>query len=238
VLKRQTFSGFETNGALKNEIVYTGKWQVHRDNIEDFETLIGESAADWADEGYIVTSINPVKLSDVEYEYTLEAKNTDNTSASPAQDDDRSKLSERQDFYPGSADFKIDGAMSGWTTKDNKKILITAAGGTWDPAEECPFVVTGPMDKKYYERVIQCLTVQSTQYKKKDPMQMLPTFKELYEATIINAVMFGYSGGSWRATKQEGEKILDNAGNAWTKYTITWMCAPFDWVWNATYWGA
>ena len=238
VLPRKSFAGYEADGSLKIETVYTGKWQVHTDNREEFETLVGESAEDWADQGYIVTSVNPVKLSDIEYEYTLEAKNTDSSAASPASEDDRSKLWERQDFYPGSADFKIDGPMSGWTMKDGKKKTIKESGGEWTAAEECPFVMTGEMEKKYAERVIQCLTVQVTQYIRKDPMLMLPTFKQLYEAVQINGDYLGTTGGSWRAVKQDGEKILDNEGKPWTKYTTTWMCAPFDWEWNATYWGA
>ena len=238
VLPRKTFAGYETDGSLKIETVYTGKWQVHADNREEFETLIGESAEDWADQGYIVTSVNPVKLSDVEYEYTLEAKNTDSSSASPPTEDDRSKLWERTDDYPGSAEFKIDSRMAGWIMKDNKLTKITEAGGTWSAAKDCPFVFSEPMEEKYVERVVRCVIVQETIYKKVDPIKILSELKTIYESSEIFPNEFGIAGTSWRVTKVEGEKILDNEGKPWTKFTAVYMCAPFNWQWNAAYWGA
>jgi hypothetical protein len=239
VLKRQTLAGYETDGNLKTEVVYTGKWQVHADNRQEFETLIGESAADWADEGYIITSINPVKLSDIEYEYTLEAKNPDNSSASPATEDDRSKLWERIDLYPGSADFKIDAKMTGYTTKDNLLVKINSIKpGTWDPEKYCPFSpFSEELDKKYAERVIVCMTVQRTTYKKQDPMKTLQDFQIDFQNPLIWNDMFGCPNSSWRPIKVDCEKILDNAGNPWSKITKVYMLAPFNWEWNSTYWG-
>lgn len=234
--REETFKGYDAGGNPIREIKWSGRWQVSKDNIEDFQNITGDSAADWADEGYIITNISPNQISDMEYEFSLEAKNPDNASI-PKTEDDRSKLSERKDYYPGSAEFKIDAKMAGWTEQDGMlKKMNEVTRASWDPAKDCPFEMTTEMDKKYVEKVITCVTVQLTSYWKGDPMTQIANFKATYELNSIASDLYG-NIGSWRVTKKEGEKILDNNGDPWTKFTATFICAPFTFKWNASYWG-
>jgi len=169
--KQDTYNGFDNGGSALNTTTYTGKWQVHKDNMDDFENLAGESAESWAEEGYIVKQVSRSQISDMEYEYTLNAYNPDQVGipANYGQLDNRSNLSAREDVMPGTREFTLTAEMAGYVrekpAKDSTLLKVTDQdvsqilkpiktsvmyhnmssadqANAWLPATSCPFLWT------------------------------------------------------------------------------------------------
>ncbi|MEI8245823.1 MAG: hypothetical protein WCI51_08340 [Lentisphaerota bacterium] len=115
--REETLKGYDISGNVIREIKYSGRWQVNKDGLEEFKNLTGSSAADWSDEGYIVSRVSPSQISDVEYEISVEASNPDEYQSgggNPSMLDDRSKLSARTDIEVKCLEFTLSARQAGW----------------------------------------------------------------------------------------------------------------------------
>lgn len=181
VKREEGFKAFDDNGGVVREIKYTGRWQVFKDNLDEFKNITGDSAAAWAEDGYIITRVSPSQISDVEYEYNLEASDPANYNSNSNPDsmlDDRSKLSNRIDVNPGMREFILTEKQCGWIKEKPfkkgsstelidkdlpeiwKPIVKTAMYQlvddeykemVWKASRDCPFVIPGNNDNNYID---------------------------------------------------------------------------------------
>ena len=134
----ETLKAYDVSGNAIREVKWSGRWQVNKDGLEEFKNLTGSSAADWADEGYIVSRVSPSQVSDVEYEISIEATNPDEYQSgggNPSMLDDRSKLSARTDIEVKTLEFTLSAAQAGWTMEKPFKAGSTDTLVTQDVKE-------------------------------------------------------------------------------------------------------
>lgn len=241
---RQTLGGWDTFGYPKVETVYTGKWQVDADHKKDFDGLVGYSAKEWAQDGFVAVQVDPVKLSDAEWEITIEARDPDsyNNQGRNLSDclDDRSDLTDRVDVNPGVSEYRPSMTECGWAEKDGKPKMMPDIPIPWDRATQCPFVRTDPLPQKYFQRPTICMTVELTRHIKGDPRDNFKTIQYRFSAAE-QQIKSGFSEmsestGSWLRRQFSCVKIFDNHKKPWTKIVELYMQAPDGMRWNPTYW--
>ena len=233
VKRRETFAGYDFFGNLKREIVWTGRWRVHRDSRQDFENITGASAADWADEGYIVTSVDPSRISDMEYEYTLEAKSPEFSNlAAMHYKNDRTNLAARMDVMVDSGTFILSAEQCGWVRNE--------AGGydeieDWDGGASCPFQTEDVLDREMIGGELLCAILTVSTFRKGETRRhVADEVQWVGSSRIVNNA--DGNDGDWRKIEIKADIINDSRGDAWTKVSRKYMHAPAGLKWNSNYW--
>ncbi len=236
VKKDIQFKGYNTSGGAKKDEVYTGRWQVHADSIEEFYDMIGESASDWAEEDFTVTEIHPNYISDIEYEVTLTAKNlSSSTSIKISSHDYRDDIESGTPVYTGDTyEFLITAENAGWTTDtdgSNKKIE------NWDASSNCPFAnQSSALDENLINETIICATVTKTRYHKGDPAKYVDTLNDWQHdsSQVLNGKLGNYSG-SFRKVGISSRRVLNRAGETYTRIDEVYQECPGTFTWNSTW---
>jgi len=231
------FLCFNNDGSVANEVIYTGRWQVHKDSLDDFNVLSGTSAADWADDGFIVTAIEPTRLSATEYQITLTARSPACQLQFAPIYDDRSNLSARKDVKVDLSEFKLTPEQCGWTQQNGSWIKLNKLQSSSWTARYCPLTTSTELDWSLTQTPLRTTTVAVTEYKRGQVSLYVKTLAEWNESDILNNYTLCNDTGSWRKLHQESELILDNLGKFWTKITRHYQKAPGSFSWNASYAG-
>ena len=233
VKRRETFGGYDIFGSLRREIVWTGRWRVHRDNKQDFENITGSSAADWAEEGYIVTSVDPSRISDMEYEYTVEAKSPEFSNlASMQYKNDRTNLSSRVDVMVDSGTFILSAEQCGWSKADDGGYDEIA---DWDPDTNCPFQTEDTLDKEIIGGELLCAILTVSTYRRGETRRhVADEVRWTNSSRIVNNA--DGNEGDWRKIEIKADIINDSRGDVWTKVSKKYMHAPAGFKWNPDFW--
>ncbi len=233
VKRRETFAGYDIFGNLKREIVWTGRWRVHRDNKQDFENITGTSAADWAEEGYMVTSVDPSRISDMEYEYTVEAKSPENSNlASMHYKNDRTNLGSRVDVMVDSGTFILSAEQCGWIKNDDGRYEEIE---DWDCGTSCPFETEDTLEQEMIGGELLCAILTVSIYRKGETRRHVAAEVQWTSSARIVSNADGHEG-DWRKIEIKADIINDSRGDVWTKVSKKYMHAPAGFKWNQNYW--
>jgi hypothetical protein len=233
VKRRETFAGYDIFGNLKREIVWTGRWRVHRDNKQDFENITGFSAADWAEEGYIVTSVDPSRISDMEYEYTVEAKSPENSNlALMHYKNDRTNLASRIDVMVDSGTFILSAEQCGWIKNDEGKYDEIE---DWLFGASCPFQTEDMLEKEMIGSELLCAVLTVSTYRRGETRRHVTAEVQWANSSRIVSNADGHEG-DWRKIEIKADIINDSRGDVWTKVSKKYMHAPASFKWNPNFW--
>ena len=231
------FLRYNVDGSVANEVIYTGRWQVHKDNIDEFNQMSGTSAADWADSNFIVTGIEPIKLSEMEYQVTLTARSIASQSLyAQFHYDDRSNLSSRKDFKIGYSELKLTPEQCGWSIQDSVWIKLNRLKAqSWAAATDCPLKTSSELNWSLSQTPLRTLTVTVTEYKFGNVALYVNEMAQWDSSDVLDGFSVGNYSGSWRKIDQQAELVLDNLGKFWTKITRHYQKAPGQLSWNSSY---
>ena len=238
IRRNAKFNGYDPYGNILAEVVYTGRWQVHADYCAEFDRKIGLSAADWAESGFTVTSLNASRVSDMEYEYTVEAKDLDasGTGNIPFTYDPRHDLGSRKDYKFSSANIFFSARDAGWM-KNSKGELVEMnkqKSGSWTPSVDCPFRTESVLPKAMADCNLSCVAVTETIYRKGLPERYASSLRDWQKNNPV-VTSIGGTSGNWKKKSQSTSIITDNRNNPWTKITRHYLDAPGYYQWNVNY---
>jgi len=231
----EAFNGYDVDGKIKRVIIWTGRWRVHYDNLSDFENRVGESAEEWAIAGAIITKVDPVRVTDLIYEVSMEAREPESSgeSASEFNMDDRSRLGRRVDIFCKEVDFMLGASDCGWHKNSQGQFEEIPE---WDFNTQCPFITTSPLPSEIIDTNLKCVFVSKTTFlrgRSKAHVRMnLDWSRTPRIVTSVTGIM-----GSWLKQSFDTEEVFDNEGKRWTKIIRSYMHAPSNCIWNSNYGG-
>ena len=231
----EAFNGYNSDGRINKVVVWTGRWRVHRDNLPDFEGLVGESAEEWSVQGAIITKIDPVRITDLIYEVVMEAKDPDNSGASALDFniDDRSRLRSRVDILCKEVDYILNASECGWNKNSKGQYEEIPE---WEAGKMCPFNTSAPLPSEMIDANLKCVYVSHTSFLRgRSKAHVRMNLEWSRTARIVNSVA-GVSG-SWLKQSFETEEVFDNEGKRWTKIIRSYIHTPSGHSWNINYGG-
>ncbi len=157
----EAFNGYDEDGKIKKVIIWTGRWRVHKDNLSDFENRVGESAENWTMPSAIITKVDPVRVTDLIYEVTMEAKEPENSGALEFNMDDRSKLGSRVDIICKEVDFLLNASDCGWNKNSQGQYEEIPE---WDAEKLCPFTTATPLPHEVIDANLKCVFISKTTF--------------------------------------------------------------------------
>lgn len=231
----EAFNGYNSDGGINKIIIWTGRWRVHRDNLPDFENRVGESAEEWSVHNAIITKVDPVRVTDLIYEVTMEAKEPDNSGASALEFnmDDRSRLGSRVDILCKEVDYILNAGECGWNKNSQGKYEVIPE---WEAEKQCPFNTSEPLPVEIIDAGLKCVFVSQTSFlrgRSKAHVQMNLDWSRT--PRVVNSVAGVY--GSWLKQSFDTEEVFDNEGKRWTKIIRSYIHTPAGYTWNNSYGG-
>ena len=231
----EAFNGYDADGKINSVIIWTGNWRVHYDNLSDFENKVGESAEEWAIAGAIITKVDPLRVTDLIYEVSMEAREPENSGGNAIEFnmDDRSRLGRRVDIICKEVDFMLDANNCGWHKNPQGQYEEIPE---WDAQTQCPFTSISPLPPEMIDANLKCVFVSKTTFlrgRSKAHVRMnLNWSREPRLVVSVAGVM-----GSWLKQSFDTEEVFDNEGKRWTKIIRSYMHSPADYDWNSNYGG-
>ncbi|MDD3118474.1 MAG: hypothetical protein PHQ27_04810 [Victivallales bacterium] len=231
------FSGYDLYGNPVTEKVYTGRWQLRADFCAEFDRRIGGSAVEWSEEGFIIRTLNRIRISEMEYEYTLTARNPNTTvNYAPMIYDPRHSLGSRKDYEFFTMDFHVNARMAGWGMNSAGTLvkLNNIQPENWSADDDCPFHATAELPRSICDTSLTCSAVGECFYRKGLPnlhAATLAAWKN--EPKIVSSV--GGCHGNWRKLEQRTAIVTDTQNRPWTKIERRYIDAPTDYTWNENY---
>jgi len=230
----EAFNGYDSNGNINKVIIWTGRWRVHRDNLVDFENRVGESAEGWTIQGTIITKVDPIRVTDLIYEVSMEAREPENSeSALEFNMDDRARLGSRVDIICKEVDYILNASDCGWNKNSQGQYAKIPA---WDAQKLCPFVTTTPLPQEMIDANLKCVFVSKTTFLKGRSKAHVRMNLKWSRTPRIVASVAGVIG-FWQKQSFDTEEVFDNEGKRWTKIIRSYMHTPADQQWNINYGG-
>ena len=235
VKRSENFDGYDANGNVKKIINWTAWWRVAKNELTDFENKIGDSASEWAKPGTIITRVDPVRINDLLYEVTMEAKEpkTSGSYALEYNTDDRSNLGNRKDVESRETDYILSVSQCGWFKNSQGQYEEIP---DWDAATLCPFNTSSPLPQELIGAHLKCVQVQEAKFLRgRSQTHVGMNVNWSTSARTLNEV--AGVNGSWLKQSFETEEVFDNEGKRWTKVIRSYLHAPADMSWNGSYGG-
>jgi len=231
----ESFNGYDSNGNINKEIVWTGRWRVHRDNLPDFENLVGESAEDWTTSGAIITKVDPVRVTDLIYEVSMEAKEPEDSGASALEfnTDNRSKLGSRVDVICKEVDYLLSASDCGWNKNSQGQFEEIPE---WDAQKLCPFTTSAPLPQEIIDANLKCVFVSKITFLRGCSKAHIRMNLDWSRTPRIVTSVAGVTG-AWLKQSFNTEEVFDNEGKRWTKIIRSYIHSPADHTWNSNYGG-
>lgn len=230
--RSEKFAGFDEKHRPLRDITYHSLWRVRASDAGNFEGLSGTLASGWASGRAVVTAVEPGKINDSEYEFTLSAEDENNSSFNPAYSvDSRSDLRSRRDFRATLSDFRLTPEMAGFRRENGRWAHLE----NWSASSDCPFAGTTGPDESLIDAVFKCVLIRESSYVPGGAAAAIPGMVRWADTRVFQGTVGGCSGSFLRAD-MDCEELLDNSGNRWTKISRSWQRAPEGRSWNASYW--
>jgi len=231
----EAFNGYDDDGKINKVIIWNGRWRVHRDNLVDFENRVGESAEDWTIPGAIITKVDPIRVTDLIYEVSMEAREPKDSGASALEFnmDDRSNLGRRVDIICKEVDYMLSAGDCGWHKNSQGQYEEIS---DWDAQKLCPFVTTDALPSEMIDASLKCVFVSKTTFLRGRSKAHVRMNLDWSRTPRIVSSVAGVMG-SWQKRSFDTEEVFDNEGKRWTKIIRSYMHTPADQQWNSNYGG-
>jgi len=233
--RAEEHAGYLPSGRRYSETVWQAKWRVPASRIADFRQLSGTSAADWAGADAIVTECTEEKLSPVEYQVTVTARNRYSffRRFSTATLDDRSDLGNRVDIKVTYRDLVISAQQAGFYRSRNDVYLPNTL---WNPAVDCPLIRPDGTPFSLFNRNLPTMVVCESRYYRGGVGDNLNRVAEWRGDGAIYSGRLGKHAAKWLRMDIKADNITDNDGRIWTRIDRFYRLPPANCQWNPTYW--
>ncbi len=227
--------GFSATGTRYNEIVWSSKWSVPTNLIENYQNIIGTTAS-WAGSGCLITACSVQRLSKAEYLVTLEARNafSRQLNMSSGVPDDRSNLASREDLNVTYRDLLVTTSQAGYQA--NRYGVVTPRSG-WYWQLECPLVCSDNTPFPLYNRNLPTMVVCQSKYFSKGTGSNLDKVEQWRNAGVIFNGQIGNLTANWLKMDIKASDVLDNEGKLWTKIDYYYRLPPAGQQWNGYFFG-
>ncbi len=231
----EAFNGYDADGNINKIVHWTGRWRVHSANLADFENKVGESAEDWAIPGAIITKVDPVRVTDLIYEVTMEAREAKDSGSSGLDFnmDNRSNLRCRVDIICKEVDYILNASACGWHKNLQGKYEEIPE---WDAQKLCPFVTTAPLPAEMIDANLKCVFVSKTTFLRGRSKAHVKMNLDWSRTPRVVSNVAGVLG-SWLKRSFNTEEVFDNEGKRWTKIIRSYIHTPAGYTWNSNYGG-
>jgi hypothetical protein len=233
VKRQESFSGYDSDGNIDKVVNWTSRWRIHRDSLSDFENITGQSAEEWSTSGTIITKVEPVRVTDLIYEVTMEAEELENSGVSAASYslDNRSKLANRKDIFCKEVDYVLTAAQCGWYEEAKGKFEKIP---DWTPAKQCPFITSSNLDIEMINTKLKCVFVSEVSFLRGRSKAHVKMNLDWSRISRVESRVAGVTG-SWLKKNFDTEELFDNEGKRWTKIIRSYIHAPAGFEWNTSY---
>ncbi len=231
--RTERLAAFGSSETAEKEIIWTGRWRVTAQDRAIFENQLGASAAEWAEENFIISRITPERVSDCEYEYTLEARLpetilSDNTPYWHDRD-----LPDRNEFYARVGEIRFTPRQCGYCWSYLGQYVLLA---NWSPSAQCPLVTTVPLDPRWINQGVKLLEVVAVNYLAGPSGRNLSTIRNwLAGAKVVRATLAGITG-NWLKVDLNVDDLTDSRDRRWTRITKIYRQPPAQYEWNSLFW--
>ena len=228
VRRKERFEGFHWTGRMSTSATLLARYQLHRDDLENFRGIVG-TEAEWADDGMVIFEMQEEKRSEVEYIVTLEARNPDFLQWKTDGDDD---------IYEGRVDYKVDMAEI-FVSASMAGYVQNASGGfeliaDWNYSKSCPFTTSGALGMNYINNIIRTAEVTVTEYIKGSSQSMLSDLLDWNSSRLDDGA--NIPGNALRL-RQKSSDVRTKDGTVYVKLTRIYQLPPDGMSWNIVYWG-
>ncbi len=233
VLREEKFIGFNRQGRARRRVVWTSRWRVRRDSLRSFENVAGASAYSWTGGNSVVTSSAPRRISDLEYEYTLQAIPRNGNMYEVIDDDDRSDLAGRVDVVVNVADFMLAAEHCGWRRLSDGSLYAIP---DWDPSSSCPLNASATLPGNLIDAVLKTVQAVETRYYRMHSYNLVAQVQSWMSTSRVWSGKVGSHTGQWLKEDVTTEVVIDDAGEAWQKVAAVFRLPPAGYQWNSNYW--
>lgn len=230
--RSEEFAGFDESSRPLRNIYYHSLWRAPAAEAGNFENLSGTAASGWAAENAIVTGVEPARINQFEYEFTISAEDENNSSLNSNYTiDNRTNLGGRRDYRAMLSDFRLTPEMAGFRRENSRWVQIE----NWNPATGCPFNETSGLDESMINAIFKCVLIRESFYLAGGAANAIDTMVEWASSRVFSGSV-GSCSGSFLRAGMDCDELNDTSGNRWTKVTCTYQRAPESRTWNAAYW--
>ncbi len=235
VIREERFTGRNVIGMIYRDIVFTGRWRVRHDDRGDFHHLTGSSARSWAGQEATVVKIHEKRISDQEYEVTMQAydddspwfmqmRNSDNNGQAP--DNKRHYRFEMGEYF-------LTATHCGYRLHEDGYYITL---GEWDGNDMCPLSTTSPLPKSMINAPVNTVILEETRYYRSDSNKLASDLVAWNNSgRIYNGKLAQITAG-WLKEDQQTTELVDNKGRTWTKVVRLYRHPPASHSWNSNYW--
>ena len=229
--QNEKFSGFDLKGTPRREVIYKSVWQVAADDFKNFTDISGQNAS-WSNDDAVITKVTPEKISEAEYEITIEAQRRSNPGLYTLYSfGDYENLSSKVELDCKLIDFRLSPKDCGYFLNSDGMHEVLAG---WQPGSECPFVAKNVLHPRFINLILKILRISETTYCKGNMNRAIPEMTEWISTRVFNGKVGKYQG-SYLKSDLQSKEIYDNHGNIWTKITRVYDLAPDGAEWNQYY---
>ena len=224
---------FGSSTTAEKEIVWTGRWRGAAQDRAVFENRLGESAAEWAEADFVISRITPKRISDCEYEYTLEARLPETITASGGAYWRDRDLPDRHEFYARLGELRLSARQCGYCWNYQGQYTRIA---NWDPMLECPLATTAPLNYRLVNQAVKVLEIVAVNYLSGPSGNNLDVIRNwLNTARVVRATLGGITD-NWLKIDLDVDDITDSRDRRWTRISKIYRRPPASYDWNGNYW--
>ena len=215
--------------------IWRSLWRANAEDQQLFENMLGSSAEEWTgDKNAIVSKISPRRISDCEYEYTLEARYpediTSNHSGSNWQDDD---LPERLEYYTRVGEIRLTPRQCGYRRRyyGNYRTI-----NNWNSNLECPLNTSNPLPINMIDQPLKLLEIVEVSYLNGTSSENLSQITSWFTQNRVSTETLAGVTGSFLRYDLDVDDITDKRDRKFTRINKIYRLAPSSYSWNPAFW--
>lgn len=234
VLRSEEILGVLGNTPI-NICSWSSLWRAGSEDQQLFETMLGSSAEEWTgDSNSIVCKISPRRISDCEYEYTLEARYPEdiglNRSGNHWQDAD---LPERIEYYTRVGEIRFTPRQCGYRRSyyGNYRTI-----NNWNSNLECPLNTGNPLPVNMVDQPMKLLEIVEVSYLNGTSSENLSQITSWFTGNRVSSETLAGITGSFLRYDLDVDDITDKRNRKFTRISKIYRLAPSSYSWNHSFW--
>ena len=143
--------------------VWQSRWRAHAEDRSIFANMLGTSAETWAESGMVVSKIIPRKISDCEFEYTLEARTPESIGSNGKAHFLDRDLPDRLEYYTRIGEMRLSPLQCGYTWRGGNSYRAIP---NWQYIDLCPLEALTQLPPNWINQPIKLLEIVEVSYRR------------------------------------------------------------------------
>ena len=221
-------------GELQTLSVWKSRWRATADDRELFSAKLGTSAADWTgDENTIVSKVTPKRISDCEFEYTLEARYPAHINTHHSYDRRDDDLPDRLEYYIRIGEMRLSAMQCGYVWRYSGRYT---AINNWNAAMHCPLSTVGALPLNFINQRLKVLEITEVSYLKGTSGENMTEAVTWFTGSRVENLTIAGITGNFLRSDLDVDDLTDSYDREWTRITKVYRLAPANYTWNNNYW--